>query len=152
MFKTLDEAVAAYDELNAKFQSLEGDLSAAQSLAEEADKAKAEVEAELVTSREAQTKAEENLQAATARAAQAEKDLSAAQEENAKLKAEAKTAEEKAAEMCAAAGVDPIALDPDNNGEGTLTEQYEAITDPVEKANFLERNKAAIFKESQKKG
>ncbi len=151
MFKTLDEACAAYEALNEKFESLQGDHTAAQALAEETEKAKTEAEAALVTSKEAQTKAEEKLQKETERATKLEADLKTAQKENDTLKAEAKSAEERAAAMCAAAGVDPISIDPDNKSEGSLTEQYQAITDPVEKANFLEKHKAALVKESNSK-
>lgn len=140
-FKTLDEAIKAYDELNAKFESQAGDLSAAQSLAEEAEKAKVDAEAKLKTSTEAQTKAEEQLKAETERADGLAKKVET-------LKAEAKSAEARAAEICAAAGVDPIETDPGNSSEGSLLEKYNAIKDPKEKGEFLQKHQAALYKES----
>ncbi len=67
------------------------------------------------------------------------------------LKAEAKTAEQRAAAICAAAGVDPVAVETDPAAAGSLTEQYNAIKDPLAKSQFLEKHAEALYKEQTKK-
>jgi chromosome segregation ATPase len=152
-FATLDAASTAYAELNTKFESLQGDMSAAEALAEEAGKKQADAEAALVTSKEAVTKIEAALQKETERAKSLETEVFGLKSNVEKLEAEAKTAEEQAASICAAAGIDPVALNPASDmGSGSMLEQYNAIKDPVEKSAFLKQHQSAIYKESNKKG
>ena len=152
-FTTLAEACQAYQDQAAVLGTAEADLAAAQSLVEEAGQTQATAEAALVTSREAQTQAEERVtalegQSQTATAAQTASDLKVSA-----LEADAKTAEERAAAICAAAGVDPVVLEQggEGSGEGSLTEQYAAITDPGARSEFLAKHETAIYKEQTAK-
>lgn len=149
-FKTLDTANQAYQEQAEKLLSATTDLTAAQATIETAATAQAAVQAELVTAQAATTSATEKATAETARATTLEGKITALESDVATLKAEATTAEVKAAAMCAAAGVDPVALEAGAGGEGSLTEQYQAITDPVDRGEFLAKHKEAMFAESRK--
>lgn len=149
-FATLDAAIQAYEELNAKFEALTADHDAAQALAEEAETAKVEAEAKLATSAQALAEAKEKLQSETARADGLQAHVDTLQADVDNLKDEAKSAETRAAEICAAAGIDPIETEAGNTGDGTLMEQYNAIKDPVEKGEFLKKHQAALYKESVK--
>lgn len=71
------------------------------------------------------------------------------------LETEARSAEVRAQELLAETGHPPLALGQDGGGaptgaQGSLMEQYEAITDPREKTAFYRKHKAAMIAEARK--
>lgn len=143
--KTLAEALAALDTQTQLVAKLNGDLTAAQSLFTDADTARAAAESRAITAETSLTEVSGKLTTETARADGLQKNVDT-------LTASAKSAEQRAAEICAAAGVKPIETAPGSEaGEGSLTEQYNAIKDPVAKGEFLLKYKAALYTESKSK-
>ena len=92
------------------------------------------------------------LDSEKARADKAESDLAASVESHAKALADKEAevesrAAQRAAEIVASQGVPPIAIVP-SGPSGGLTEQLEAITDPVKRAQFIKRNSAQLLREA----
>lgn len=126
-----DGALALAEDLGAQLKAAQADQKAAEELATEAGQKQADAEAALKTEK--------------ARAEAAETKVT-------HLESEQKTVEAEVARICAAAGVDPVTAETKTGGEGSLTEQYNAIKDPSAKAEFLAKHKTELFKEQTKKG
>ena len=136
--KASEERVTA---LEAEKTTLQADLSAAETLAEETQTALTDLQSKFDT---LQTEAT----AATEKVVALEADLVTAKEVT------AKAVSDKAGEIVANLGVAPVNGDKPSDGgakEKTLIEQYEALKTPRERDNFRKQHAAELQKELQSK-
>lgn len=127
-----DGAMALAEDLSTQLATAKADQKAAEDLATEAGQKQATAEAALKSEKTRADTAEAKVK---------------------QLENDAKTVEAEVARICAEAGVDPVTTEAGTGGEGSLTDQYNAITDPLARGEFLEKHQEALFKESnQKKG
>lgn len=117
---------ASLAEAKTAFNALQGDLEAAQSLANEAGNKIEALTAELADAKSALDTA--NAELATVKQAEAEgaAKLEALTAEIAQLKSEAKTAEQKAAEIAANSGVNPVGSTPEKQSNEMTRADFEA--------------------------
>lgn len=132
---------ASLAEAKTAFTALQGDLEAAQSLANEASAKIDALTAELADAKSALDSA--NAELASAKADAAAK-IEALNTEVAQLKSEAKTAEQRAAEIAAASGVNPVGNTPDTPPPLTATrKEFDAMSQKARIQFFAKGGKIA---------